>query len=219
MRQLDVADPVLQHAHVADALHPDDLTRQCEFDGRLRHRSKERHHHLRSRPAAQPIDNLVHAQVVGWLSVDLDNLIAPTDARPIARRVRDRSDNDHLAATELDLDANAAEMPAHLLLQLAIRVGPHELGMWIQRLDHSVQRRPGEAVVVRILLVGAVRLHQVEHRSEIRRVACKHAVGPKAPCQLQVHHRRGEQDAAGRPKGDDQESLQHESTVRIRRCM
>jgi hypothetical protein len=97
--------------------------------------------------------------------VDLHDLVAGLDARPLRRRIRQRGDHRDPAVPHVDLDAQAAVVARRLLGERAEVVGLEELGVRVLQLaQQPVDRHLVElALVERVhVVVGDVRQDLVE---------------------------------------------------------
>ena len=164
LRHPHVAVARLQHLRL-DAPDLDDLSRQRDVEELGLGLPLERERHLGVLRAPHLLDGVDEGHVLGELPVDLHDLIAGLEAGAVRRGVLDRRDDGQHAVPGRDLDAEAAEAPLGVDLELLVEVGGEIRAVRIQRGEHSVDGALDE--LLRLHLVDVVLLDQGQDVGEV----------------------------------------------------
>ncbi len=117
---------------------------------------------------AHALDRVVEAHALDRFAVDLHDEVAGLEARVRGRRVVDRRHHLDDAVLHRDLDAEAAELAAHLDLHVAEILGVHVARMRVERAQHAVDRGLDELLVRHVLdIVGADPLEHLAEQVEL----------------------------------------------------
>lgn len=122
--------------------------------------------HLAAGLAAQDLDDRHQAHAVGCLSLDADDQIARLDAGARGGRIVDRRDHLGHAVVIRELDAEPAEPPLGVAVELVEFLGVHIVGMRIEAGEHAFERVIGELFVVHRMDIARLDLlhHAVNER-------------------------------------------------------
>ena len=117
---------------------------------------------------AHLLHGLVQRQSLHLLAVDLHDVVVRLDPGARGGRVVDRRDDLDEAVLHGDLDAEAAELAAHLRLQVAKILRIEIARVRIERAQHAVDGGLDELLVVRLLdIVGADTLQHLSEEIEL----------------------------------------------------
>ena len=134
-----------------------------DFLGR---RPQQRKGHFCAGRSTQNIDRVLQIHSFGGNAVDSQDLVAGENARLGRRRVLHRSDHGRQAVFHRDLDPEAVETAARVVLHVAEIIRVHELAVWIQRGKHALHCRGDEIVIARLVLIHVILPEQFERLCE-----------------------------------------------------
>ena len=134
--------------------------------------------------AAQDIDRILQPQFLGRDAVDFQNLIAGQNAGLRRRRVFHRRDHGEQSVLDRDLDAEAVEPAAGVVLHVLEVVRVHELAVRIERGKHALHRGVDQVVIADLVAIDVILPDQLDRLREggDLRVAAVSSAGVGAGC-------------------------------------
>ena len=169
LHQADVADLVVAQREfllavdVLDHVNLDDGAGELVVLDPAGGGAKDGDVHLGAGLAAQVLDGILQAHLLGALAVNLDDAVAGQDAGLEAGAVFHGGDDGDEIVLHGNHDAEAAERALGVVLQLLVFLRLHELAVRVQRVEHAFEGGIDQFLVSQLLAVHIVLADLLHH--------------------------------------------------------
>ena len=168
---LEPCDVNVAHARLDQESEIDAVARNLVADQAELHRlfhgfPQDRDMNRSALRSLEQVRNIGGAHVVGSFAVDRDNHVAGMNAGLVGRRSDEREDDDDFVVARANGHAHAVVLAALFFAQQRIRLGIEEVGMRVERVQHS---RDGPVVdgLVSIDRFGVIVFHHLVNLGEL----------------------------------------------------